>query len=212
MSPSQLSSQVNITQLVKHVGRPHIDKSTQPHSDMSTSMAKKHCHLITRVLTSDPCVSPLCFSPAQWSSLIQSPYNKCTTFTEAQHISSPLKSSLFFSTSMAQILRGIVRDLLCASRMSRKSQSQRKREERVMKSGEQKLLSKINSNISSKAQLMVKLISWRKVEAEEELDDGEEIVWRKTIMMGERCRPLDFSGRILYDSEGNLLPDPDCRK
>ena len=40
-------------------------------------------------------------------------------------------------------------------------------------------------------------------------DDGDEdeAVWRKTILKGERCRPLDFSGKILYDSQGNLLPN-----
>lgn len=75
-------------------------------------------------------------------------------------------------------------------------------------SSERKLLSKMNSNLGSKAQLMVKMISWRKRQAEEEEDynGSDEAVWRKTIIMGERCRPLDFSGKILYDSQGNLLP------
>ncbi|GJM86620.1 hypothetical protein PR202_ga02497 [Eleusine coracana subsp. coracana] len=42
-------------------------------------------------------------------------------------------------------------------------------------------------------------------EAEEEDDDG---VWRKEIMMGERCQPLDFSGVIYYDAEGRRLAQP----
>ena len=60
---------------------------------------------------------------------------------------------------------------------------------------------------------MVKMISWRKEQAEGEEDDhdvddySDEAVWRKTIMMGERCRPLDFSDKIVYDSQGNLLAD-----
>ena len=63
---------------------------------------------------------------------------------------------------------------------------------------------------------MVKMISWRKVQAEgeeeveygdENDDDSDEAVWRKTIIKGERCRPLDFSGKIVYDSQGNLLSD-----
>lgn len=59
---------------------------------------------------------------------------------------------------------------------------------------------------------MVKMISWRKAQAEgeEEEDDddySDEAVWRKRIMLGERCRPLDFSGKIVYDSQGNLLAD-----
>lgn len=80
----------------------------------------------------------------------------------------------------------------------------------------------MNSNISSRAISMAKMISWRKVEAAEEEEeeeargsggcdfidkDEEEEVWRKTIIRGERCRPLEFSGKIDYDSDGNLLCD-----
>ncbi|KAJ0099451.1 hypothetical protein Patl1_21315 [Pistacia atlantica] len=93
---------------------------------------------------------------------------------------------------------------LCASHKTKKSSRRVKDEEKV--SSERKLLSKLNSNISSKAHLMVKMISWRKVQDE---DDEDEAVWKRSIIMGERCRPLEFSGKILYDSEGNLLPDSD---
>ncbi|KAL6011043.1 hypothetical protein ACLOJK_001487 [Asimina triloba] len=75
---------------------------------------------------------------------------------------------------------------------------------------QRKLISNI-SDISSKALLMAKMISWRKPEVsdreEEEEDESEDAIWKKNIMMGERCRPLDFSGRILYDSQGNRLPE-----
>jgi hypothetical protein len=54
---------------------------------------------------------------------------------------------------------------------------------------------------------MVKMISWRKLEQDEDCDDGTEEIWRRSIVMGERCRPLDFSGKITYDCEGNLIPD-----
>lgn len=100
--------------------------------------------------------------------------------------------------------------LFCASHKTKKSH--RQNEETA---ANKKLLSRINSNITSKAQSMVKMISWKKLQvgevAEEEGgdhdgDDDDEVLWRKTIMMGERCRPLDFSGKIQYDSEGNLLP------
>ncbi|EER88345.1 hypothetical protein BDA96_10G171600 [Sorghum bicolor] len=33
-------------------------------------------------------------------------------------------------------------------------------------------------------------------------------VWRKEILMGERCQPLDFSGAIYYDAEGRRLAQP----
>ncbi|KAG1366322.1 hypothetical protein COCNU_13G001120 [Cocos nucifera] len=66
---------------------------------------------------------------------------------------------------------------------------------------DRKLLSNL-SNISSKAMEVAKMISWKKAD---EID--EEAVWKKSIIMGEKCRPLDFSGRILYDSDGNQLPE-----
>ncbi|KAJ1259368.1 hypothetical protein BS78_10G149100 [Paspalum vaginatum] len=38
--------------------------------------------------------------------------------------------------------------------------------------------------------------------------EGEGGVWRKEILMGERCQPLDFSGVIYYDAEGRRLAQP----
>ncbi|GLJ09490.1 hypothetical protein SUGI_0110570 [Cryptomeria japonica] len=32
-------------------------------------------------------------------------------------------------------------------------------------------------------------------------------LWQKGIIMGERCQPPDFSGVIIYDNMGNLLPE-----
>ncbi|KAI3451820.1 hypothetical protein Pfo_008485 [Paulownia fortunei] len=69
---------------------------------------------------------------------------------------------------------------------------------------------KVQRSLSDKALLMAKMISWRKVQdrgGAEEFDDGDGAVWKKTIMKGEKCRPLEFSGRISYDSKGNLLPE-----
>jgi len=36
-------------------------------------------------------------------------------------------------------------------------------------------------------------------------EEGEGL-WRRTVLMGERCKPLDFPGAIHYDSSGRLLP------
>lgn len=33
----------------------------------------------------------------------------------------------------------------------------------------------------------------------------ENVLWKKTIFLGEKCKPLEFSGKIDYDSQGNLL-------
>ncbi|XP_031388731.1 uncharacterized protein LOC116201587 [Punica granatum] len=37
---------------------------------------------------------------------------------------------------------------------------------------------------------------------------GEGGVWQKSILMGEKCQPPEFSGAIYYDSQGNQLPEP----
>ncbi|KAI4389334.1 hypothetical protein MLD38_001569 [Melastoma candidum] len=82
-------------------------------------------------------------------------------------------------------------------------------------------LSRANKSMSNKAVLVARMVSWKKVadapdEEEEEKGCGEGnecddwdddgALWRKTIIRGERCRSLDFSGKILYDSEGNRMP------
>ncbi|KAJ6369593.1 hypothetical protein OIU76_027937 [Salix suchowensis] len=94
---------------------------------------------------------------------------------------------------------------LCASHhRARKSHGQRDGESVASVSSEKRLFSKINSDhIREKAHSMVKMISWRKLEQDEDRDE----IWRRSIIMGERCRPLDFSGKIMYDSEGNPVPD-----
>ncbi|KAL5227192.1 hypothetical protein ABZP36_015457 [Zizania latifolia] len=35
--------------------------------------------------------------------------------------------------------------------------------------------------------------------------DDEPCVWRRTILLGRRCQPLEFPGAIHYDSEGKML-------
>ncbi|KQK04611.1 uncharacterized protein LOC104583082 [Brachypodium distachyon] len=40
-----------------------------------------------------------------------------------------------------------------------------------------------------------------------DVDDGEGI-WRRAILMGGRCQPLDFAGAIHYDSFGRRLDRP----
>ncbi|KAK1406798.1 hypothetical protein QVD17_38406 [Tagetes erecta] len=37
-------------------------------------------------------------------------------------------------------------------------------------------------------------------------EDEEESVWQKNILMGGKCQLPDFSGVIIYDSEGNIVP------
>jgi hypothetical protein len=39
-------------------------------------------------------------------------------------------------------------------------------------------------------------------------EDQDKCLWKKTILMGEKCQPLEFPGAIFYDSEGNQLSEP----
>ncbi|KAE8665531.1 putative inactive tRNA-specific adenosine deaminase-like protein 3-like isoform X1 [Hibiscus syriacus] len=41
--------------------------------------------------------------------------------------------------------------------------------------------------------------------AEDDYGDGG--VWQRSILMGDKCQPLDFSGVIYYDSKGNQLDE-----
>ncbi|XP_008782372.1 uncharacterized protein LOC103701930 [Phoenix dactylifera] len=38
-------------------------------------------------------------------------------------------------------------------------------------------------------------------------EEEEEGVWRRSILMGEKCQPLDFSGVIYYDGDGRKLSE-----
>ncbi|KAE8662092.1 putative inactive tRNA-specific adenosine deaminase-like protein 3-like isoform X1 [Hibiscus syriacus] len=42
-------------------------------------------------------------------------------------------------------------------------------------------------------------------DAEDDYGDGG--VWQRSILMGDKCQPLDFSGVIYYDSKGNQLDE-----
>jgi len=37
-------------------------------------------------------------------------------------------------------------------------------------------------------------------------EGGGDPVWQRSILMGERCQPPQFSGLIVYDDKGNRLP------
>jgi hypothetical protein len=66
------------------------------------------------------------------------------------------------------------------------------------------------SGIGGKA---ARMVSWNRrsrsggsSDEEDAPVEDEEAVWRKAIIMGEKCRPLQFSGHIAFDSDGNQLP------
>ncbi|XP_070014328.1 uncharacterized protein [Nicotiana sylvestris] len=92
-----------------------------------------------------------------------------------------------------------------------------KREKEKKKSvqlGGKKPAGRLESNISStKALLMAKMISWKKEQDDEDDNqpkenwEDENVLWKRTIIKGEKCRPLDFSGKISYDAKGNMVLD-----
>ncbi|XP_027368492.1 uncharacterized protein LOC113874467 [Abrus precatorius] len=120
--------------------------------------------------------------------------------------SSSMPMSLFFVLLAIFCVFSVI-TFLCGSGKLKKLHTET--EEKPTRSKEHKLISKLNSNLGNKTLSMVKMLSWKKVqsEGEEEGDyddqDEEEALWRKNILMGERCRPLNFSGKIEHDSEGN---------
>ncbi|GMH17051.1 hypothetical protein Nepgr_018892 [Nepenthes gracilis] len=39
--------------------------------------------------------------------------------------------------------------------------------------------------------------------------EGQQVsLWQKSIMMGKKCQLPDFSGLIIHDSAGNIIPSP----
>ncbi|XP_060194160.1 uncharacterized protein LOC132623395 [Lycium barbarum] len=67
-----------------------------------------------------------------------------------------------------------------------------------------KFLAKI-SNIKARNRKKAKNEEEKEVEDDEEF--GDEGLWQREILMGDKCQPLDFSGVIYYDRYGKRLPE-----
>ncbi|KAI3411416.1 uncharacterized protein J3R85_018053 [Psidium guajava] len=78
---------------------------------------------------------------------------------------------------------------------------------------------KLLSNISNKA---IAFVHGRKkgtarggeeseADSSEELCFGDGGVWQRSILMGDKCQPLNFSGVIYYDEEGKKLDQAPLR-
>ncbi|KAK7327638.1 hypothetical protein VNO77_21722 [Canavalia gladiata] len=61
---------------------------------------------------------------------------------------------------------------------------------------------KMLTNISRKKLPFIHRRNKKKGEKEDWGDGG---VWQKSIMMGDKCEPLDFSGVIYYDNKGKQV-------
>ena len=114
-------------------------------------------------------------------------------------------STLFLAILSVLCVFSIITFLCGSDKLKNLHKEAEKATTRSSNSKEHKLISKLNSNINNRALSMVKMISWRKVrEGEVEgdySDQDEEALWRKNILMGEKCRPLNFSGKFENDSE-----------
>ncbi|KAL3640394.1 hypothetical protein CASFOL_015362 [Castilleja foliolosa] len=128
----------------------------------------------------------------------------------------PVTTFLIVLASVLSVFSAVT--FLCGSHGGLvKSLSRKEGKKTVRLGGEKKpVIAKMRSKLSSKALLMAQMISWRKVRDEretedfgylEEEEDRDGVVWKKTIIKGEKCKPLEFSGKIMYDADGNLLPD-----
>ncbi|CAJ1975380.1 unnamed protein product [Sphenostylis stenocarpa] len=61
---------------------------------------------------------------------------------------------------------------------------------------------KLLSNIGGKT---LPFLPKRSKKKRDEKDWGNGGVWQKTILMGDKCEPLDFSGVIYYDNNGKQV-------
>ncbi|CAA2966788.1 Hypothetical predicted protein [Olea europaea subsp. europaea] len=69
-----------------------------------------------------------------------------------------------------------------------------------------------NSPLTKPKQLLItvsnKVMKFRrKKNSDENFGGDDEGLWQRTILMGDKCEPLDFSGVIYYDSDGKQLPE-----
>ncbi|KAL1553276.1 hypothetical protein AAHA92_13972 [Salvia divinorum] len=137
-----------------------------------------------------------------------SPNSMQHQFTSFTPLGSFVALAAVFSVFAAVIFLCGAHHGMIASVMGREKTKTKTKTVRLGGEKQKKGMEKMKSSLSSKALLMSTMVSWRKVDncgvEDEEEDD---VVWKKTIIRGDKCRPIDFSGKILYDSDGNLLPE-----
>ncbi|XP_024374421.1 uncharacterized protein [Physcomitrium patens] len=63
-----------------------------------------------------------------------------------------------------------------------------------------------SSNLLIKRSSLRSMFSRSNNETSDNANDGG-AVWQRPILRGERCKPLSFSGLVLYDEKGNRLPE-----
>ncbi|KAI3747797.1 hypothetical protein L6452_10455 [Arctium lappa] len=120
----------------------------------------------------------------------------------------PYPGITFFAVMVGVVSVFSIVVFLCGSHGQFKRSNTYKREKNTVHLGDKKSRGfKLGTSLSNKALLMTKMISWRKEDEGRCEDDDEEAVWKRTIIMGERCRPLEFSGKLSYDENGNSIAE-----
>ncbi|XP_015079045.1 uncharacterized protein LOC107022995 [Solanum pennellii] len=88
------------------------------------------------------------------------------------------------------------------------------RSTKTKKTGENSSLAKSKkflAKISGKATNFMRKKKSKNGGAENGEDFGDGGLWQKEILMGDKCQPLDFSGVIYYDRNGNQLAEGPVR-
>ncbi|KAK6931448.1 hypothetical protein RJ641_003241 [Dillenia turbinata] len=123
-----------------------------------------------------------------------------------QFCSVPLAIGLFISVSALVAL--------CAkhgNRVLRKQNSADSTDSKVPIKSPSTSSKQLLQTISSKAiRFLNKKHNGEELEPEGGAKD-EAGLWQKSILMGEKCQPLEFSGVIYYDCYGNILSEPPLR-
>ncbi|KAK2404021.1 nucleolar protein [Trifolium repens] len=70
-----------------------------------------------------------------------------------------------------------------------------------------KQLDKLSTHSKNVIKKIYKAIHYQILKMKKQ-EDQDNCLWKKTILMGEKCQPLEFPGAIFYDSEGNQLSEP----
>lgn len=121
--------------------------------------------------------------------------------SEADSDSCPIRPS-----SKERLLASVAALMDIASRLTHKLKAKQPRNTSSSLNRPKQLM----STISNKA---ITLLNRKKVgggerhkgKAHEEEEWGDGGVWQRSILMGDKCEPLDFSGVIYYDSKGQQM-------
>ncbi|KAI3513287.1 hypothetical protein L1887_20616 [Cichorium endivia] len=100
----------------------------------------------------------------------------------------------------AGVLQSITNLLLLCAKQTIIASKKLKNNTKIAQGSPKKLI----SSISNKA---IKLRHRMKKTGEKGAEYGNDGLWRREILMGDKCQPLDFSGVIYYDKDGNLLSE-----